>query len=57
MILRIQAYDIDVRYKKGKGISLAGTLSRADLNSPSMQEDLEYVNMVGFLPIRQERPN
>ena len=27
----------------------------AYLNSSSMQEDLEYVNMVGFLPIRQER--
>ena len=57
MILRIQAYDINVRYKKGKEMYLADTLFRAYLNSPSMQEDLEYVNMVGFLPIRQERPN
>ena len=53
-MLRIQAY-INVRYKKGKERHLADTLSRAYLNSPSMQEDLEYVNVVGFLPIRQER--
>ena len=55
MMLRIQAYDINVRYKKGKEMYLADTLSRAYFNSPSMQENLEYVNMVGFLPIRQER--
>ena len=55
MTLRIQAYDIKVRYNKGKELYLADTVSRADLNSPSMQEDLEYVNVVGFLPIRQER--
>ena len=54
LMLRIQAY-INVRYKKGKERHLADTLSRAYLNSPSMQEDLEYVNMLGFLPIRQER--
>ena len=55
MTLRIQAYDIKVRYNKGKELYLADTLSRAYFNSPSMQENLEYVNMVGFLPIRQER--
>ena len=55
MMLRIQACDINVRYKKGKEIYLVDTLFRAYLNSPSMQEDLECINMVGFLPIRQER--
>ena len=25
------------------------------MNSPSLQEDLEYINVVGVLPIRQER--
>ena len=54
-MLRIQAYDINVRYKKGKELYLADTLSRAFFNSRSMQEDLEHVNMVGFLPVRQER--
>ena len=55
MTLRIQAYDIKVRYNKGKELYLADTLSRAYFNSRSMQEDLEYVSMVGFLPVRQER--
>ena len=54
-MLRIQAYDINVRYNKGSEMYLENTLSRAYLNSPSMQEDLECINMVGFLPIRQER--
>ena len=50
MMLRIQACDIAVHYKKGK----ADTLSRACQNSPSMQENLEYVSMVVFLTITQE---
>ena len=36
MVLRIQAYDINVRYKKGKEMYLADTLSHAYLKSPSM---------------------
>ncbi|KAK7105231.1 hypothetical protein V1264_016637 [Littorina saxatilis] len=55
MMLRAQAYDIVVRYKKGKEMYLADTLSRAYINAPSKQEDIELVNMVAFLPIRQER--
>ena len=54
MILCIQAYDTTICYKKGTEIYLADTLPHAYLNSPSMQEDLEYINMVGFLPIKQE---
>ena len=54
LMLRIQAY-INVRYNKGSEMYLADTLSRAYLNSPSLQEDLEYINVVGVLPIRQER--
>ena len=54
MILCIRAYDTTICYKKGTEIYLVDTLPHAYLNSPSRQEDLEYINMVGFLPIRQE---
>ena len=55
-MLRIQDYDIIVRYKKGKEMYLADTLSRAYLTtSQNMQEEFEHVNMVSFLPIRDER--
>lgn len=56
MILRIQGYDITVRYKKGKEMYLADTLSRAHVtSSANNQGDLEAINMVQFLLIREER--
>ncbi|KAK7100337.1 hypothetical protein V1264_023309 [Littorina saxatilis] len=55
MMLRIENYNITVHYKKGKEMHLADTLSRAYINAPSRQEDFEFVNMVSFLPIREER--
>ena len=56
MTLRIQYYDIIVRYKKGKEMYLADRLSRAYLTtSQNMQEEFEHVDMVSFLPIRDER--
>lgn len=56
MMLRIQDYDITVRYKKGKEMYLADTLSRAYItSSENTQGDFELVNMVSFLLIREER--
>ena len=51
MMLRIQDYDITVKYKKGKEMYVADTLSRAYVTtSQNMQEEFEHVNMVSFLP-------
>ena len=56
MILKTQAYDITVRYKRGKEMYLADTLSRAYIpSSENNQGDIETVNMVQFLLIRDER--
>ena len=55
-MVRIQDYDITVRYKKGKEMYIADTRSRVYLTtSQNMQEEFELVNMVSFLPIRDER--
>ena len=55
MMLRLQGYDISVTYKKGKEMLLADTLSRAYLNRPGEQEDIEHINMLDFVLIRKER--
>ena len=57
MLLRLQKYDYDIRYNPGKNMVITDTLSRAflpaDPNEPAME--YEEVNMVSFLPIRDER--
>lgn len=56
MLLRVQQYDIEVIYCKGKEMHIADMLSRAYLpNDGCSQAELEQVNMVSFLPIRPER--
>ena len=56
MMLRLQGYNLTIKWTKGKDLVLADTLSRAYLQKvPSRQEEFETVNMVNFLPIRQER--
>ena len=56
IMIRIQDYDITVRCKKGKEMYIADTQSRVYLTtSQNMQEEFELVNMVSFLPIRDER--
>jgi len=52
MMLRTQVYDFTVCHKPGKDILLADMLSRAYL---PVQETVERVDMVHFLPIREER--
>ena len=58
MLLRTHNYDIQVRYKKGTKMFTSDMLSRAylplELNG---QTEFERVNMVKFLPIREERLN
>ena len=53
MIMRLQKYDIEVQYERGKDMHIADFLSRAYLPStdhPQMAE-FEQVNMASFLPI------
>jgi hypothetical protein len=56
MLLRLQKYHYDIRYSPGKTMVIADTLSRAYLpHHPNKTEPYEEVNMVTFLPIRDER--
>ena len=56
MLLRIQKYNYDIKYSPGKTMVLADTLSRAyQPRQPDNIEGYEEVNMVNFLPIRDER--
>ena len=58
MMLRLQGYDLTVKYTRGKDLVLADTLSRAFLqNVPTKQEEFEMINAVNLLPIRPERLN
>ena len=56
MLLRLQKYDYDIVHQAGKTMYLADTLSRAFINNtPQDSHDFEEVNVVTFLPIREER--
>lgn len=56
MLLRVQQYDIEVIYRRGKDMHVADMLSRAYLpNKESKQVEFEKVNMIRFLPIGDER--
>ena len=56
MMIRLQKYDLEVRYEKGSNMFLADTLSRAYLPS-SMQDEAEFetINMFKYLPISEQR--
>ena len=58
MMMRLQRYNLQVKYTQGKLLYLADTLSRAYLppeSGPSHQDDIEYVSMVQYLPIFDKR--
>ena len=56
MLLRLQQYDVEIRYKPGPEMYLADTLSRAYLpttaRSPA-EEETERIHAVDFLPISE----
>ena len=56
MLLRLQQYDVEIRYKPGPEMHLADTLSRAYLpttaRSPAEQKT-ERIHAVVFLPISE----
>ena len=55
MMLRLQPYDLEVKYKPGKDIPLGDTLSRANL--PEAEPDVEpiMVNMIDYITISLTR--
>ena len=55
MIIRLQKYDLEVKYEKGNKM-LADTLSRAFLPAGELDEsEFETINMIKYLPISEER--
>lgn len=56
MRLRIQWYDLTVRYRKGKDMELPDTLSRAQLSHSTPElEHLECVSMLNYVAISEEK--
>ena len=56
MIIRLQKYDLEVRYEKGRKMFLADTLSRAFLPAGKQDEnEFETINMMKYLPVPEER--
>ena len=54
MMLKLQMYDVDVKYQKGTEMHIADLLSRAHLKEGE-EEKLEYVNAVKHLRIGKEK--
>lgn len=58
MMLRLQKYDFEVKYLKGKDMLIADTLSRAFLPTSTLagpQDNIECVHMSQYLSITNER--
>ena len=56
LLLRLQQYDVDLRYKPGSEMYLADTLSRAFLRSSirsKAEEEAETIHATDFLPISE----
>lgn len=57
LLLRLLQYDVEIRYKPGKEMHLADTLSRAYLNTSdrsATEEETEDINMIDYLPVSVE---
>ena len=57
MMLRLQKYDYEVRYKHGENLHLADTLSRAYLPTTAHPTgaEFEHINATSFLPVSTSR--
>ena len=58
MLLRLQKYNLQVRYKKGKEMLLANTLSRAylpEVNATEFSRELEDIDHRVWLPVTEDR--
>lgn len=57
-MLRLQHYDVDIRYKPGKEMFVADTLSRAYIlnhQQSDVEKEVESIHSVNHLAISQER--
>lgn len=57
MMLSAQQYDFELEYTPGKEMYVADVLSRAYLDVNEGGNEFEAINMVSYLPIRNERLN
>ena len=56
MMIRLQKYDLEIRYQRGNRMFLADTLSRAYLPSRvQVESEFETINVTNYLPISQAR--
>lgn len=55
MMLRLQAYDLDVCYKPGKEIPIGDTLSRSNLPDVEPDKPSSLVNMIEHMAVSKER--
>ena len=60
MLLNLQSYDMEIKYRPGKGLYLGDMLSRAHLsNSKSEEETLELdfqaISMISTLPVSDDK--
>lgn len=57
MLLNLQRYSLNVKYKKGKDLYLADTLSRAylpEVNACEFSRELEEIDHRPWMPVREE---
>ena len=57
MLLKLQQHSLSVRYKKGKDLHLADTLSRAylpEVNACESTRELEEIDHRAWMPVREE---
>ncbi len=55
MLLQLQAYDLEVSYRRGKDMQLADTLSRTNLPDTEHNEEFAFINMTNFISVSDER--
>ena len=56
MIIRLQKYDLEVRYERGRKMFLADTLLRAFLPAGKQDEtEFETISMMKYLPVSEGR--
>ena len=60
MLLNLQSYDVEIKYRPGKELYLADTLSRAHLSNCKSEEetlDLDYqaISMISTLPVSDDQ--
>ena len=54
MMIRLQKYDLEIRYERGNRMFLADTLSRAYLPSRvQVEPEFETINVANYLPIER----